>query len=150
MMDAVVRLSLRAWEPVFASMEANMDAGVFAAFYPDGWRASQSSVVEDACTDAAIETWVARVDAEIAGFVSTKVHDGGVMGEIYMIAVDPDFQRRGVATRLTDYAVEQLRSAEVQVVMVETGGDAGHAPARGLYEQTGFRVFPIARYFRRF
>lgn len=120
MLDAVVRLSLRAWEPVLASMKAGMDSAVFSAFYPDGWHASQSSVVTDACSDRAIDTWVARVDSEVAGFVSTKVHEDGVMGEIHMIAVDPDFQRRGIATRLTDHSVEHLRSADVQIVMVET------------------------------
>jgi hypothetical protein len=34
------------------------------------------------------------------------------------------------------------------VAMVETGGDAGHAPARRVYEQAGFRLLPISRYFR--
>jgi hypothetical protein len=34
------------------------------------------------------------------------------------------------------------------VAMVETGGDPGHAPARDLYEQIGFTLLPIARYFK--
>jgi hypothetical protein len=34
-------------------------------------------------------------------------------------------------------------------VMVETGGDPGHAPARRTYESAGFRPFPVARYFKR-
>jgi hypothetical protein len=32
--------------------------------------------------------------------------------------------------------------------MVETGGDPGHAPARHVYEKTGFTLLPIARYFK--
>jgi hypothetical protein len=34
-------------------------------------------------------------------------------------------------------------------VMVETGGDPGHAPARATYEAAGFQLFPVAKYFRK-
>jgi hypothetical protein len=33
-------------------------------------------------------------------------------------------------------------------VAVETGADAGHALARALYEATGLRLMPVARYFQ--
>ena len=36
----------------------------------------------------------------------------------------------------------------MRVAMVETGGDAGHASARRVYEGLGFRPLPISRYFR--
>lgn len=49
------------------------------------------------------------------------------MGEIYMIAVDPDFQRRGIAASLTSHAVEWFEDAGMSIAMVETGGDPGHA-----------------------
>ncbi|MEM8603685.1 MAG: GNAT family N-acetyltransferase, partial [Cyanobacteria bacterium P01_H01_bin.121] len=40
-LDAVIQLSLKAWEPVFASMQATMNADVYQAFYPEHWRVSQ-------------------------------------------------------------------------------------------------------------
>jgi hypothetical protein len=36
--DAIVELSLRAWAPVFASLEREMAPEVWAAFYPNGWQ----------------------------------------------------------------------------------------------------------------
>jgi hypothetical protein len=36
----------------------------------------------------------------------------------------------------------------MDVVVVETGGDPGHDPARAAYETAGFTKLPIARYFR--
>ena len=36
----------------------------------------------------------------------------------------------------------------MDIAVVETGGDPGHAPARAAYESAGFTVLPIARYFR--
>ena len=71
------------------------------------------------------------------------------MGEIHMIAVDPDFQRRGAATALTNHSLAWLKQAGMTTAMVETGGDPGHAPARRTYESAGFRPLPIARYFKK-
>ena len=34
-LDAVIRLSLRAWTPVFDSLQNAMNADVYRAFYPD-------------------------------------------------------------------------------------------------------------------
>lgn len=146
--DAVVRLSLRAWEPVFASLENVMDPEAYRALHPD-WRATQREAVEAACDDDDVRMWVAAEGDETLGFVAGKLHGDDRMGEIYMVAVDPEFQRRGVATALTRHALDWFEDAGMSVAMVETGGDPGHAPARAAYESMGFRRFPVARYFRK-
>ena len=69
------------------------------------------------------------------------------MGVIDMIGVDPDLQRRGISSRLTEFATEHMRSRGMDIAVVETGGDPGHAPARAAYETAG-TLLPIARYFR--
>jgi len=147
-LDAIVRLSLRAWEPVFASLREAMGTAVFRAFYRDDWRAAQRRAVEAVCADENMHVWVAAEPPRTTGFVALKLHPEDRMGEIYMIAVDPEFQRRGIATRLTHHSVEWFRSAGMSIVMVETGGDPGHAPARRAYEAAGFRLLPVARYFK--
>jgi hypothetical protein len=40
-LEAIVRLSLRAWEPVFSSLRDAMGPAVFGAFYRDDWRAGR-------------------------------------------------------------------------------------------------------------
>jgi ribosomal protein S18 acetylase RimI-like enzyme len=100
------------------------------------------------CSDPAVHVWVASEASTTAGFVALKLHPGDRMGEIYMIAVDPAFQRRGIASRLTEHAVELFRNAGMSIAMVETGGDPGHAPARRAYEAAGFTLLPVARYFK--
>ncbi len=147
-LDAIVELSLRAWEPVFESLRAAMEPGVFRAFYRDDWRAAQRAAVESVCADGDVDVWVASEDSRTAGFVALKLHREDRMGEIYMIAVDPDFQRRGVAAGLTRHSVEWFQQAGMSIAMVETGGDPGHAPARRAYESAGFRLLPVARYFK--
>lgn len=83
------------------------------------------------------------------GFISIRLNVGDNLGEIYMIAVDPMHQGQGIGSRLTDFAVEKIQEAGITVVMVDTGGDPGHAPARATYEKAGFEALPIMRYFKR-
>jgi ribosomal protein S18 acetylase RimI-like enzyme len=147
-LEAVVRLSLRAWEPVFESIERALDPEVFREQHPD-WRVTQRKAVESVCADGDVPVWVASEGSRTVGFVALKLHTEDRIGEIYMIAVDPDFQRRGIATALTNHSLAWLKQAGMTTVMVETGGDPGHAPARRTYESAGFRLFPVAKYFKK-
>jgi GNAT superfamily N-acetyltransferase len=147
-LQAIVDFSLRAWEPVFASVRSVLGDDIFLRLHPD-WRASQGESVRSACTNDEREVFVAVADKRPVGFVAVALnafHDR--MGCIEIIGVDPDYQRRGISARLTDYAVEHMRSHGMDVAVVETGGDPGHAPARAAYESAGFTLLPIARYFR--
>ncbi len=146
-LEAVVALSLRAWAPVFASVERSMDPEVFRELHPD-WRVSQRKAVEGVCTGKKANVWVAEEGGAVVAFVAVTIHSEQ-LGEIYMLAVDPDHQRRGIGRGLTNFAAGWLAEKGIPVAMVETGGDPGHAPARRTYEQCGFRLLPVARYFKR-
>jgi GNAT superfamily N-acetyltransferase len=148
-LEAVIQLSLRAWKPVFDSLQNALDAEVYCTFYPDGWRVSQQKAVEDVCAAEDTNVWVAIAADSTVGFVAVKLHSEDSMGEIYMVAVDPDFQSHGIGTALIEFALAWMKDAEMAIAMVETGGDPGHAPARHAYEKVGFRQLPIARYFKK-
>lgn len=148
-LDAVVDLSLRAWTPVFESIQNVMDLDVYRELYPDNWRVSQQTAVEAVCAAEDTHVWVALDAGSITGFVAAKLDTETCMGEIYMVAVDPDFQGRGIGSALTQFALDWMKEAGMSVAMVETGGDSGHAPARRTYEKLGFRLLPIARYFKK-
>ena len=148
-LDAVIRLSLRAWAPVFESIQNAMDVEVYQTFYPVSWRVSQQKAVEDVCAAEDTNVWVAIDSAAIAGFVAVKLDFESRMGEIYMIAVDPNFQGRGIGSTLIKFALDWMKDAGMSIAMVETGGDRGHAPARCTYEKLGFGLFPVARYFKK-
>jgi GNAT superfamily N-acetyltransferase len=148
-LDAVIHLSLRAWEPVFNSIQEAMSADVYRIFYPDHWRVSQQKAVEDVCAAEGTNVWVASEAGSTVGFVAAKLHPEDSMGEIYMVAVDPDYQGRGIGIALTEFALDWMKNAGMSIAMVETGGDRGHAPARHTYEKAGFKLFPVARYFKK-
>ena len=146
-LDAVLDLSIRAWEPVFSSLEQVLGAEIFLRMHPD-WRADQRQAVEEACRSEEESVWVAETEGEVVGFMGIRTDDEARLGEVYIIAVDPAHQGSGVGTALTQLALDELADAGMTVAMVETGGDPGHSPARDLYEQSGFTLLPIARYFK--
>ncbi len=148
-LDSVIRLSLRAWTPVFDSIQNTMNADVYRAFYPNHWRVSQQKAVEDVCAAEDTNVWVAIDARSTVGFVAVKLHSEDRMGEIYMVAVDPDFQGRGIGSALIEFAVDWMKHAGMSIAMVETGGDPGHAAARHTYEKVGFDLWPVARYFKK-
>ncbi len=80
------------------------------------------------------------------GLALNAFHDR--MGAIDIVAVDPDYQRRGIGARLTTFALDYLARRGMNIAVVETAGDPGHAPARSMYAETGFTPLPIARYFQ--
>lgn len=148
-LDAVIRLSLRAWAPVFDSIQNAMNADVYRVFYPDQWRVSQQKAVEDVCAVEDTNVWIAIDAGSTVGFVAAKLNLEDSMGEIYMVAVDPDFQGHGIGTALIEFALNWMKNAGMSVAMVETGGDPGHEKARRTYEKVGFELLPIARYFKK-
>jgi GNAT superfamily N-acetyltransferase len=149
-LEAIVAFSLRAWEPVFASVQAVLGDEIFLRLHPD-WRTSQSETVRSICMNTDRDVYVAVVGARPIGFFAVALdafHER--MGVIEIIGVDPDYQRRGVGARLTEFATDYMRRCGMDIAVVETGGDPGHAPARSLYGEVGFTLLPIARYFRLF
>ena len=145
--DAVLRLALRAWAPVFASIRNTLDPAVYDVFYPDGWQAHHQASVQTVLDEQTV--WVADSDGDVIGFTSAVLHPEDDLGEIHMLAVDPDRQGEGVGAALTEHALAWIQASGMPLAMVETGADPGHGPARRTYERAGFGLWPVARYFKR-
>jgi len=142
-------MSLRAWAPVFASMEGVLGTELHRLLHGEDWRVYQAASVRATLAEADVSAWVAESAERIVGFVVAKVVDADRrIGEIAMLAVDPHAQHRGLGTQLTEFATSWLRDQGIAVAVIETGGDAGHGPARRVYEQANYTLMPIARYFK--
>jgi GNAT superfamily N-acetyltransferase len=145
----VVEMSLRAWAPVFAKLRPAVQDFVYDAFYPNGWQARQAADIEAFLLAEGAQCWIASDGQAVLGWIGIRLHAEDCMGEIYILVVDPAHQRRGISKALMDVATAQMRESGMQIVMVETGDDPGHAPSRATYEAAGFSRWPVARYFRK-
>jgi ribosomal protein S18 acetylase RimI-like enzyme len=127
-----------------------MGAEVFRRVYPD-WKTIQAEVVASSCRAEGNRVWVAETDGRPVGYTVVVVHPINretESGEIYMLAVDPDYQQRGIGLALVSFAVDRITELGIPLAEIGTGGDPGHAPARRLYERAGFTPVPLVRYFK--
>ena len=81
-------------------------------------------------------------DGRLAAFCWTKLHDAprqeNVLGEIYVIAVDPDFQGLGLGRHLTIAGLDAIAHRGVTTGMLYV--DAANVAALTMYERLGFHT----------
>ncbi len=82
-------------------------------------------------------------DGRLAAFCWTKLHHDHdpVLGEIYVIGVDPDFQGLGLGRQLTLAGLESIADRGVETGMLYV--DEANRGALAMYEHLGFRVHHV-------
>lgn len=84
-------------------------------------------------------------DAQVAGFCWTKVHadHSPPLGEIFAIAVAPEFSGRGLGAPLTHAGLNFLSQAGLRVGMLYVESD--NSPAQRIYANLGFELHQVNR-----
>lgn len=130
----------RAFEPVFASFRAIMGDELYDLAQRRDDEAQSALLSGLLAGNQGFEVFVAHRGSEAVGFVALRVNRETLVGEIGLNAVDPAHARRGIGTRMYEFAANRLREEGMKAAVVGTGGDASHAPARRAYRKAGFRV----------
>jgi GNAT superfamily N-acetyltransferase len=145
----IIALSLRAWGPVFEGLRPAVPAYAYEAFYPQGWAVRQAQEVEEVLDQDEASIWVALDEAGVViGWAGLLFHRAVQLGEIRIIAVDPQHHRQGIASALLNAGEQLMRDEGLKVALVGTGADPGHAPARRTYENAGYRQWPSVQYMK--
>lgn len=116
---------LRANAAAFASHpeQGAMDAANLAERMAEPWFSAEGLLVAEASS------------GELLGFHWTKVHSDQT-GEVYVVAIDPSAQGRGLGKALTLAGLHHLASVVSEEVILYVESD--NLPARAVYEGLGF------------
>ncbi|MDE0654072.1 MAG: mycothiol synthase [bacterium] len=138
-------LAVRPFEPGDAAAVLALNARAFS------WHPEQGAMTLEDLRTRQSEPWydpagflLHEREGRLAGFCWTKVHKGDgsppadvPIGEIYVIAVDPDYQGRGIGTPLTLAGLAHLHSRGPTTGMLYVESD--NSAANAVYERLGFR-----------
>lgn len=120
------------------------------------WHPEQGGLVADDVRSRMAEPWfdaegfrLHHREGRLAGFCWTKVHadHDPPLGEIYVIAVDPDFAGRGLGGPMTLAGLEWLSQRGLTVGMLYVESD--NHPANAVYRRIGFEHHHTDRAYRR-
>lgn len=132
-------IAVAAWEPIHAERRRLLGDALHERL-SGHWRVAKAGQIARHFEQHLDWVVVARVDEaeEVGGFVTFRLDRERLVGTIGNNAVDPAWQGRGIATAMYRQVLDRFRREGMRVACVETGLDAGHAPALATYRKVGF------------
>ncbi len=147
-LDAVLSVNMKAFTGIHESFREILGDQIFARVYPD-WRKSNEEYIRSLVeSEDAKNILVAEEKGEVVGFVHFSINTETKNGQIGLNAVSPSHQGKGFGKLLYHSAMERMKELGVTLVVVGTGGDESHIPARRAYESCGFVRLPLTRYYK--
>jgi mycothiol synthase len=143
------------WELTVRPFEVDRDEEAWLAVNNRAfaWHPDQSNWDLDTLRRREAEPWfdpdgflLHERDGRLAGFCWTKIHahERPPLGEIYVIAVDPDFHGRGLGRPLVLAGLDWLADQGLRDAILYVEGD--NTPAVRLYENLGFSTTEARRW----
>lgn len=84
------------------------------------WEERKTSHIDDDAAANPDGLFVAEVEGEIAGYITTRLNRSTRIGGIPNLAVLPQFQRRGIGRQLIEKALAYLRAEGMLYARIET------------------------------
>ena len=129
-----------AFQPIFDSFRHILGDTIYEAAQQPEDLAQQDFLRSLLEPDSIWTTWKASSEQQMVGFISIRLDQENLVGEIGLNAIDPVFSKRGFGTQMYQFALDVMREAGMKVATVATGGDPSHLPARKAYRKAGFDV----------
>ena len=85
-----------------------------------GWEERKMSHIDDDAAANSDGIFVAEIEGEIAGYITTRLNHSTRIGGIPNLAVLPQFQRRGIGRRLIEKALAYLQAEGMLYARIET------------------------------
>lgn len=139
----------------FTGGDADVDAVVALNNRAFDWHPEQGGMTAEKLRDQMTSPWFDAdgfrlhwVDDRLAGFCWTKIHtEPEHLGEIYVIALDPDFTGRGLGAPMTQAGLDYLDSRGLTTAMLYV--EADNTAAVATYLKLGFTTYRTDKLWRR-
>jgi len=97
-------------------------------------------------------SFVSEVDGKVVGFILARLTYVGVpfieIAIIQAIVADPDYQRRGIASRLANVLLEHCHAEGINTIRAIV--DESNADLKRFFQRLGFRRSELVNYVRTF
>ncbi len=130
-------LTTRAYTPADAEEFLDVNNRAF------DWHPEQGGMTAEELAERQEEAWydpdgfrILEEEGRLVGFCWTKVHDDPPVGEIYVVAVDPEVRGRGLGRELVLAGLEWLSGRGLRRAMLYVESD--NRPANRVYADLGF------------
>jgi ribosomal protein S18 acetylase RimI-like enzyme len=120
------------------SMDQNIERR-FGLIDGKDWRYRKARHIEDDVTANADGVFVAEVDGQVVGYVSTRIDHATQIGGIPNFSVLPAYRNQGIGRRLLETAVAYLREQGMLYARIETLEQ--NPIGQHLYPSVGFQEF---------
>jgi ribosomal protein S18 acetylase RimI-like enzyme len=128
------QITVESFESV--SIDRNIERA-FGLVAGKDWRERKARDVANDCQVQPEGVFVAEIDGEVAGYVTTRLDRFTGVGRIPNLAVDERFRGRGLGTQLIQHAVAWMRSEGMAMAKIETLDQNERGQA--LYPRCGFQ-----------
>ena len=141
-------ITITAFTPIHESFRSMMGEALYALNWTNWQQVHEDYLKTITEGEAAKNFLVGEIDGVIVGYTHYTCHKKELKGEIGLNAIHPDYQGRGLSQIFYQEAEKQMKAAGMKQIVVGTGGDPAHLPARKSYEKAGFKALPHVTYFK--
>ena len=138
-LDTVCRIAKAAWEKIFDHLENAFGKELYNKVNPD-CRNSKTPWLHKFFSEHPDWIYVAERNNKVVGFICIMMNFNSKVAQISNNAVDPNCGEKGVGQEMYQKVLERFKAEGMRAVMVTTGLDDAHAPARRAYERAGFKL----------
>ena len=138
--EVAADIAVEAWEGIYEGYRASLGEDLYEAVHANWRKKKRGDILRMCGQEEDKQVRVAEAAGEVVGFVTFSLNAESLVGQIVNMAVRSDQRGKGIAGRLLDRAMAELKGKRARAVVVRTGLDAAHAPARRCYEKAGFEV----------
>ena len=144
----LLEITIQAFTPIHESFRQMMGESLYALNWANWKQVHEEYLKSTTQGEAARQLLVGELEGEAIGYAHYTCHEQELKGEIGLNAIHPDHQGKGLSQLFYAEAERQMKAQGMKQIVVGTGGDPSHLPARKSYEKAGFQALPHVTYYK--